>query len=338
MLKAAVVGLGSMGRNHVRVWQEMEGVELVASVDTNTQATSAMQRMYGTKSFKDCASMLQEVKPDLVSLAVPTGLHFETGMELLDAGIHLLIEKPIATTLEQAQQLCARADQKGVVLAVGHIERFNPVVTELRRRLSEGMLGRIYQMYAARLSPYPARITDAGVLMDLASHDIDLMLHLAHQPPVRLYGEMVQSINSTREDMFNGLMRFGNGVQGVLNVNWMTPRKVRELTLTGARGMFYCNLLSQELFFYENDTAPSQWDQLSVLRGVAEGNILGIRIHRKEPLRAELEDFASAVREGRSPLVSGREGTLTLEVALQFQRSAATHEVIVREGAVGGGS
>jgi predicted dehydrogenase len=154
------------------------------------------------------------------------------------------------------------------------------------------------------------------------------MLHLIQQPVERLYGEVVQSINSTREDMFNGLIRFRNGVQGVLNVNWMTPRKVRELTLTGARGMFHCNLLSQELFFYENETAPSQWDQLSLLRGVAEGNILGIRIQRKEPLRAELEDFAAAVNGGRLPLVSGRDGTETLRTALCFLESATRLQVV----------
>lgn len=328
MLKAAVVGLGSMGRNHARVYQEMEGVELIAAVDTSDAATAATHRLYGTPAFRTCAEMLAEVKPDLVSLAVPTVKHFEAGLELLDAGVNVLIEKPIASTLEQAEELCARAEQRSVVLAVGHIERFNPVVTELRRRLGEGMVGRIYQVYASRLSPYPTRITDAGVLMDLASHDIDLMLHLVQQPVERVYGEMVQSINSTREDMFNGLIRFRNGVQGVLNVNWMTPRKVRELTLTGARGMFHCNLLSQELFFYENETAPSQWDQLSVLRGVAEGNILGIRIQRKEPLRAELEDFAAAVNDGRSSLVSGREGMETLRTTLQFQESATRLQVV----------
>jgi predicted dehydrogenase len=204
---------------------------------------------------------------------------------------------------------------------VGHVERFNPAVMELRRRLNEGMAGRIYQIAAQRLSPYPTRISDAGVVLDLASHDIDLMRHLMPEPIVRIYGETLQSINSDREDLFNGLIRFASGAIGVLDVNWMTPTKVRRLTVTGARGFLECDLLSQELFFYENDNAPSKWDTLSVLRGVSEGNILGIRIQRHEPLDAELTDFVAAVRDGRPPMVTGEDGLDTLRLALQFVRS-----------------
>ena len=169
-------------------------------------------------------------------------------------------------------------------------------------------------------------------MIDLASHDIDLMRYLIDQPILRLYGETLRSINSDREDMFNGIMRFQGGAMGVLDVNWITPKKVRMLTITGARGMFCCDLLSQELFFYENETGPSQWDTLSVLRGVNEGNILGIRIQRQEPLAAELSDFVNAVRQGREPTVTGEEGLETLRVALDFMRSGHDVEVIHHEG------
>jgi predicted dehydrogenase len=131
--------------------------------------------------------------------------------------------------------------------------------------------------------------------------------------------------------MFNGIIRFQSGAVGVLDVNWITPTKIRRLTVTGARGMFTCDLLSQELFFYENETAPSQWDTLSVLRGVNEGNILGIRIQRHEPLAAELNDFVSAVREGRQPTVPGSEGLETLRIALDFMRSGSDVEIVNEE-------
>src|SRR5690606_36315294 len=123
--------------------------------------------------------------------------------------------------LEEARPLVEQAERKGVILAVGHIERFNPAVAELRRRLREGMAGRIYNIHAQRLSPYPVRIRDAGVVIDLASHDIDLMRYLIDQPIIRLYGETLKSINSVREDMFNGFMRFQSGTVGVLDVNWI---------------------------------------------------------------------------------------------------------------------
>jgi predicted dehydrogenase len=128
--------------------------------------------------------------------------------------------------------------------------------------------------------------------------------------------------------MINGLLRFRSGAVGVLDVNWITPTKIRRMTVTGARGMFRCDLLSQELFFYENEIAPSQWDSLSVLRGVSEGNILGIRIQRHEPLAAELADFVSAVRDQRPPTVTGHDGLESLRLALDFVRSGKQTELV----------
>lgn len=328
MLKAAVIGVGSMGRNHVRVYRELESVELVGIADQNPQTAAKVSGSYCIPYYTDYAEMLEECKPDLVTLAVPTGLHRKIGADVIQRGVHVLIEKPIATNVEEGEELIELAEQQGVILAVGHIERFNPAVIELRRRLREGMAGRIYQVHAQRLSPYPTRIRDAGVVIDLASHDIDLMRFLMNEEIVRLYGETLQTINSDREDAFSGLLRFRSGAIGVLDVNWITPTKVRLLTITGGRGMFRCDLLSQELFFYENEIGPSQWDTLSVLRGVSEGNVLGIRIQRHEPLAAELADFVDAVRDGRQPAITGRDGLETLRLAMQFVRSGKEVELV----------
>ncbi|MBZ0301534.1 MAG: Gfo/Idh/MocA family oxidoreductase [Anaerolineae bacterium] len=328
MLKAAVIGVGSMGRNHVRVYRELEGVELVAVSDQSEETAAHIGAVYSVPHYTDYLRMIEECKPDLVTLAVPTDKHYKVGLDLIERRVNLLIEKPIASTLDEATELVQSARQSGVILAVGHIERFNPAVIELRRRLREGMAGRIYNIHAQRLSPYPTRIRDAGVVIDLASHDIDLMRYLLDQPITRLYGETLRSINSDREDMFNGVLRFQSGAVGVLDVNWITPKKVRMLTITGTRGMFSCDLLSQELFFYENETAPSQWDALSVLRGVNEGNILGIRIQRHEPLAAELADFVGAVRSGGKPTVPGSDALETLRIALDFMRSAEEQLIV----------
>jgi predicted dehydrogenase len=310
-----------MGRNHARLYRTIEGVRLVGIADSNAQIAERVGARENVPHYTDFAALLDEQKPDLVSIAVPTGLHYEIGAAVIDRGVHVLMEKPITSTVEQGEALLELAKRKGVTLAVGHIERFNPAVMELRRRLNDGMAGRIYKIAAQRLSPYPTRIGDAGVVIDLASHDIDLMRHLMPEPILRIYGETLQSINSDREDLFNGLIRFASGAIGVLDINWMTPTKVRRLSVTGARGFLECDLLSQELFFYENENAPSQWDALSVLRGVSEGNILGIRIQRHEPLDAELTDFVAAVRDGRPPMVTGEDGLDTLRLALQFVRS-----------------
>lgn len=331
MLKAAVIGVGSMGRNHARVYRELEGVELVGVADQNAPTAAKVGSTFAAPHYTDYQQMVEDCKPDLVTLAVPTVLHYEVACDLIERGIHIMVEKPITSTLEEGEKLVELARRHGVTLAVGHIERFNPAIMELRRRLREGMAGRIYKIHAQRLSPYPARIRDAGVVIDLASHDIDLLRYLIDEPITRLYGETLKSINSDREDMFNGLVRFKGGAVGVLDVNWITPTKIRALTVTGARGMFRCDLLSQELFFYENETAPSQWDVLSTLRGVSEGNVLGIRINRHEPLAAELGDFVGAVRDNRAPTVTGEEGLESLRIALEFVRSGKDIEVIQPE-------
>ena len=328
MLKAAVIGTGSMGRNHVRVYRELESVELVGVCDANAENGEHIASIYNVPHFTDYKKLLDECSPDLVTLAVPTEKHFEISMDLIERGVHLLVEKPIAKTLDEAAQLVEAAESNNVTLAVGHIERFNPAIIELRRRIKEGMTGRIYQVFAQRLSPYPARIRDAGVVIDLASHDIDLLRYIIGEPITRMYGETLHSINSDREDMFNGIIRFQSGIVAVLDVNWITPTKVRKLTVTGARGMFVCDLISQELFFYENESAPSRWDTLSVLRGVNEGNMLGIRIQRHEPLAAELSDFVNAVRDHRSPTVSGADGYETLQTALNFVETSGQVQII----------
>ncbi len=329
MLTAAVIGVGSMGRHHARVYREMETVQLVAVVDKNMTLARRVGNLYNVPHYPDYRMMLEEHKPDLVSVALPTSLHFEVASDFISRGTHVLIEKPITSTLEEAQALVALGKQHGVTISVGHIERFNPVIVELRRRLESQEIGRIYKVHMQRLSPYPGRIQDAGVVVDLASHDIDLMRFLIHEPVTRLYGETLMTINSEREDAFSGLLRFESGIIGVLDVNWITPRKVRSLTITGDRGMFYCDLIAQELLFYENDVAHDNWDNLSILRGVSEGNVLGIRIQRYEPLASELTDFVEAIQSGREPLVTGTDGLETLRMALQFVQSGRSNEVIV---------
>lgn len=328
MLKAAAIGVGSIGQNHARVYRELDTVDLVGVADASAPTAAKIGSRFNVPHYTDFSKLIDEQKPDLVSIGVPTSLHFEVGMEIIKRGIHVLMEKPITSTVEQAEELCEAAKKQGVLLAVGHIERFNPAVMELRRRLREGMAGKIYKIHAQRLSPYPPRIQDAGVVIDLASHDIDLMRYLMDEEIVRVYGEISQSINRDREDVFNGLMRFKGGTIGVLDVNWITPTKIRRLSVTGARGMFDCDLLGQQLFFYENEAAPSQWDTFSFLRGVTEGNVLGIRIQRHEPLAAELSDFVGAVRDGRQPTVTGRDGLETLRLALDFVRSGGSAAVV----------
>jgi predicted dehydrogenase len=315
MLRAAVIGVGSMGRNHARVYDETPNAELVAIVDPNAAMVEQVSQQRNVAGYTHLETMLDEVKPSIVTVAVPTEAHLEVVKLLVERGIHILVEKPIASSVEQARQMLALAQAANVVLAVGHIERHNPAISLLIDHIQEGRLGKIFQLHARRIGPFPARIRDVGVLLDLATHDLDVMGAIMREPVTRVTAETVSGINTDREDMVNGLVRFASGALGVIDINWMTPTKVREMTVIGAKGMYRVNYLSQELYFYENDAAPSSWDSLSVLRGVGEGNVTGFKVNRVEPLRAEIEDFISAVKQGHAPKVTGQDALQALRLA-----------------------
>jgi predicted dehydrogenase len=269
--------------------------------------------------------LLDEERPDLVSIAVPTRSHLDVAVQVIERGIPLLIEKPIAATIEEGASLRDLARTAGVPLTVGHIERFNPAVRELRRRLDAGELGRVFQVHARRVGPFPARVRDVGVVLDLAPHDIDVMRYLLGSEITRVHAETAQRINTEHEDMLIGTLRFADGAVGVLDVNWLTPTKIRELSVLGERGMFVVDYLARELTFYENDAAPREdpagWPARH-LKGVSEGRRHEIAIEKHEPLALELEAFVRAVREGTPPEVSADDGIAAIAVAEALVRSA----------------
>lgn len=316
MTRVAVIGAGAMGRNHGRVYRELPDAELVGVADTRIEAATIVAALYGSRPYDDYRTMLRDAKPDAVSVVVPTNLHSEVTHAALEAGCHVLVEKPIASTFEEAESMVIAARQAGRVLAVGHIERFNPAVIELKRRLGDGQLGRAFQINARRLGPFPVRVRDVGVVIDLATHDLDIMRYLTGSEPVRLYAETKREIHTSNEDLLTGLIRFDNGVVGVLEINWLTPTKIRELTVTGERGMFRVDYLTQDLYFYENaDAAGTSWDALSMLRGVSEGAMTRFQVARIEPLYAELAAFLRAAAGEPAAIVEGVDGIAALRLA-----------------------
>lgn len=333
MTRAAVIGVGAMGHNHARVYNEMPDVELVAVVDLDLGLAEEAARLYGARAYTDYRAMLREIQSAVVSVAVPTQAHCQVTLDALEAGCHVLVEKPIAAMLDEGRRMIRRATELGQVLAVGHIERYNPAVIELKRRLDNGELGHIFQIHAQRLGPFPERVRDVGVVVDLATHDLDIMRYLTGKEVRRLYAEAEQQIHTAHEDLFSGLMRFQGGVLGVLNINWLTPTKIREITVTGQRGMFLANLLTQDLYFYENEEAGGlDWNHLSLLRGVGEGQMVRLRLHRREPLRAELEAFVAAARGEPAAIVSGEDALVVLELAQALVQSGQEGRVIERSG------
>lgn len=330
MLRAAVIGVGAMGAHHARVYNELEDVELVAVADAEPARAEAVGRRFKVPFYEDYLKMLSHERPDLISVAVPTSLHHPVALEAMAQGVHVLVEKPIASTVHEAEEMIQAAKRYGVKLAVGHIERFNPAVIELKRRLERGELGRVFLVHARRLGPFPERIQDMGVVIDLAAHDLDVMFYLLGQEVERVYAETTRWIHARHEDLLCGLLRFRGGCLGLLDINRLTPAKIRELSVTGEKGMFVVNYLTQDLYFYENRYTAGDWDSLSILKGVGEGNMTRLTIARKEPLRAELEAFVRAVKDNLPPPVSGEDGLRVLCVALELVRSGTEHRVLHR--------
>ena len=312
MLKVAVIGVGAIGRHHARNYHNIPDVDLVAVSDANPEQAEAIGNTYGVSFETDYIKLLDTHKPDLISIAVPTNLHFDIAKNAIERGIHVLVEKPITETVEQAKELIKLADEKGVKLTVGHIERFNPAVIELKKHLAEDRLGKVFRIQSRRMGPFPARIRDVGVVIDLATHDLDMVRYVLDTDITRIFAETAHGINTDREDIMDCVLRTANDVIGTLNINWMTPTKVRELVIIGAKGMYLVNYLTQDLTFYENDAAQENWSSLDVLRGVGEGNVTQFKLSRQEPLYAELATFAKAVAEDQPPLVSGLDGLKAL--------------------------
>lgn len=315
-LKVALIGAGAMGRNHARVYAELPDVDLLAVADADPKTAADVAQRYNTQAYTDYRSLLDEQKPDAVTVAVPTVDHLDVALEAIRRGIHLLIEKPIAFSVEEGQQIIGEAQSAGVQLMIGHIERFNPAVMALKEHLSTDELGRIFQIDARRQGPFPARVRDVGVVIDLAVHDVDVMRYITGAEVVRVFAETERRIHSTREDLLSGLLRLSDGVVGTLTINWLTPAKIRELYVTGERGMFRVDYLTQDLYFFENAVAQGgDWDTIKILRGVSEGRMIRHVVAKKEPLRAEIEAFIAAVR-GQSPVpVTGQDGLKALAVA-----------------------
>lgn len=325
--RIAVIGLGSMGRNHARILNDLDECTLAAVCDAQPAAVEWAVSRYGVKGYASFKEMFGSEALDAVVVAVPTSLHREVGLAALEQNLHVLIEKPIAGDLNEAAALASEADRRRRQLAVGHVERFNPAVRELKTRLAKGELGRVLQIHARRLGPFPPRIRDVGVVIDLATHDLDVMSHLIGADVVRLYAETERRINTVHEDMLNAIVKFENGTVGVLDVNWLTPTKVRDLSVLGERGMFHVNYVSQELTFYANSAVrPS--DDSSSLAGVGEGNMVRFQIAHAEPLRVELLSFSAAIREGRPVEVGAVDGIRALRLATKLMESAEQGKAI----------
>lgn len=329
-LRAVIVGLGVMGSHHLRILDSSPEARVVAVVEQDDARREAALRAHpGVQGHTSLEQALHQHDLDLACLAVPVGVLPACAGVALEAGLHVFVEKPMAPSEEQAREMIAAAGERGRVLGVGYVERFNPAVVALKKRLDEGAIGRIVQMHARRLSPFPNRNGMAGVALDLATHDIDLMRNLSGSEIERVYAEAVGAASEQVDDLVSAVMRFDSGATGLLEANWVTPTKVRELSILGEGGMFLVNYLTQDLTFYEHPTKATDWDQIARMQGGAEGDMVRYALERREPLRLQWEAFIEAVRAGDPAPVDGEDGLATLSTASAIRQAGIEHRVVV---------
>lgn len=307
MLKIGVIGVGSMGKNHARLYAELPGVELIGVADVNETLTTSIARSYGCKSFADYHDLLDEGL-DALSIVVPTTLHKKVALDAIQKGISVLVEKPIADTVENADEIIKVARQNKVKLMVGHVERFNPAIIKLKELVDSGLLGKVVSISAKRVGPYNPRIRDVGIVLDLGTHDIDIMSYLYGEKIKEVYASAGTIVHS-HEDHAIITLSFGSGSSGVIDTNWLTPHKVRNLTVIGSQGIAEVNYIEETLRIFDQE-----W-------------VRDAKIEKAEPLKLELLHFIDCVQHDKKPLVSGEDGRHALAVALAAVESARTGKV-----------
>ena len=327
-LNVAVIGTGSMGKNHARIYSELDDVALAAVCDQNKKYGEEVAAKYNTKYYSDYKEMLKKEKVDAVSICVPTKLHEQITLNVIKNKIHVLVEKPIATTTEEAKRIVESAEKNKVKLMVGHIEIFNPVVQELKKRIAGNELGNILQVHCERLSLFPQRIIDVGVIVDLAIHEIYVLKYLIDSKIKRIYAETAQRFHSSHEDLMIGTIRFENKILGVINANWLTPKKVRQIKVTGEKGMLAADYITQELYFYEKKFASKYSDYNNRFIMGTEGKKVKIEIKSSEPLKNELMEFISSIKNNKEPKATGKDGMEALDIAQKFLESSKTNKTI----------
>jgi predicted dehydrogenase len=328
-LNIAVVGAGRMGAFHVETLEKIETAQLTAIAEPNESVARERIGRRPIAWVPDYRDMLSRSDVDAVCICAPSQAHARIALDVIAAGKHVFVEKPIATTLEDGLRMAAAAREAGVKLMVGHIERFNPAVAKLADLIAEGRIGRVFRVHATRVGPLPTRILDAGVTIDLATHDLDIMQFVLGRGITSIYAEGSRYVHASQEDMISCLLRFGDdGPMGLLDVNWLTPEKRRELTVIGEAGMLNASYLTQDVWFTESAGARTGWDELARVRGDAEGAAVRFALRRVEPLRAELEAFVSCVLEDTPEPVSANDGCRALAAALAVRDSAANSRPI----------
>jgi len=308
-LNVGVIGCGVWGRNHARVYRQLPFTKLHTISDIDETRAREVAQLYGSNYTARVQDVIDNPEIEAVSICTPTVTHAEIGLQALEAGKHVLVEKPMTNTLEEAKALIDKAEKEDVKLTVGFVERFNPAVSKALEIVESGVIGDVILAHTRRVSRRPLRIGDVGVIKDLAVHDVDVICQLFPNGPKRVFCT-AGSIEHSFEDYANINLMYSGNRNAFVETNWLTPRVRRELIITGSKGIITVHYRTQEVTVETNERLVQPY------------------IQYQEPLYRELESFSKAVLNDTQPEVSGWDGYKTLRICIVALESAERGEVV----------
>ena len=325
-LRVGLIGQGMMGKNHLRILSNLSGTELVGVADPISSENDLEKLSY--ELFADYRDLLSQ-NLDYCVIAAPTGYHKEIAIAALNKGVNCLVEKPVAVNFTDALEIKVVADKLGLLVGIGHIERYNAAIRELRKRLLAGELGSIYQISIRRQGPFPSRIADVGVVKDLATHDIDLVMWLSGSKFVSINAQTAHRSGRQHEDLVSINGQLENSTVVNVLVNWLSPLKERSIIITGEKGAFVVDTLNSDLTFYENGIHEVSQEAYLLFKGVVQGNVTTFAFDKPEPLLLEHEHFRDKLLGKEADIVSIAEGVETVRIADAVLESSSTNQRII---------
>lgn len=314
-IRAAVVGVGNIGQHHVRIYSQLGNVQLVAVCDLDRKRVLEIARKHNARPFTDYRELIKSIPQiNVVSIAVPTKFHREVACFFLKNKINVLLEKPIADTLENAKRIIETSKNNNVKLMIGHTERFNPGVTALKKMIEEGKLGEITSLIGRRVGVFPPLVSDANVFLDLAIHDVDIFNYLLNEQPTVIYKHSGRIHAKKQEDVGEIFLIYKNAA-AFIQVNWITPVKIRTLAITGTKGYAELDYISQDLILHQAKI-KKRFETFSDFVKFSHPKIKKIKIKKEEPLEKEIKSFIENIINDTTPLVNEKDALKTLEICL----------------------
>ena len=324
IMKILVCGVGSMGWNHARVCSEL-GV-LSGIVEPNEELRNSVSDLFSVPGFDVLEEAVSKTSSTAVIVATPSSTHFEVSTKALQSGQHILVEKPLCDNLEDARKLVFEAENRNLILAVGHIERHNPVVTFVKEESSTNVWGRLLTISSKRASSRPVRIGDVGVILDLAIHDIDNSIYLAESIPTEVYTRGASFGNSEMEDFAQIFIGFEDGRTALVEVNWISPMRIRETTITFEKSLVTLDYMEQKISVSKSKYSDPKAPQFYPVK--MESEITDSKLNKVEPLKLEISDFINSIEENKPPWVDGNAGILSLQTTIAALESLRTGKVV----------